>query len=452
MEITLIRLHMVKEVNRIELADGTKLEIRTEDEWFKKPEIKEALKRILVASRVDKTKSVVRFFFVHRSYFRAFDELGLPLLFMPIVSNYAKYRLRISDIIQKSKETANVEFYEFGRKIYPIIMKAFINPLSQWLEEIESLPEISEDELKTRITLSAIEKLSEATSEKDEFKRLIKRYVSPEVFVGGLDLAKTLFYLFCNTLTEKGLERYTLLSREICDQDIELCNKVAHALIECGFVTPLITVSVCVNKYCNHTEVTISDRIPEAICGKCNKDTLTVSFAIVNEPYLWLKDMMLDLHALLYLYVDSKSIQKYAHDKLESDLQCFLNSYVRNISNGNEREVDALLYSTKNKTALGIEIKIHQVRSQLPSERLRAILTKDLKQLIETIRQLGLKTGCYITNLKIPEEEAQHIEENVIPQLAGSRMSIEIISAVDETTFLNGLNALIEGVQKRPAS
>jgi hypothetical protein len=66
------------------------------------------------------------------------------------------------------------------------------------------------------------------------------------------------------------------------------------------------------------------------------------------------------------------------------------------------------------------------------------------------MRQIGLKTGCYITNLKISEEEIQHIKENVIPQLVerSNGKSIEIISATDETTFLNKLDTLIGSIRK----
>jgi len=441
---------MIREVNCIELADGTRLEIKIKDEWFKKQDIKKALKNIIVATRVDETKSVLRFFFVHPSYFRTFEDLGLPLLFVPIVENYTKYQSRITDIIQTSKETANVEFSEFGKKIAPIIIEVLINPLSQWVEETQRIPQKSEEELKQQFILGAIEKVEEATGKKDAIKRFVKKYVSPEIFSAALSLVRTLFYLFSNALTEKGLERYILLAQEVCDQDTEVCNKTADALLECGLVTPLMTVSVCVNKYCKHTEITISDRIPEARCGKCNSDTLSVTFTFINEPYLWLKDKMLDMHAFLYSYIDSKSTQEYVNGKLTPDLQCYPTTYIRNISNDNEREVDALLYSTKNKRALAIEIKIHQVRSQLPSERLHAILNDDLKQLIETMRQIGLKTGCYITNLKISEEEIQHIKENVIPQLVerSNGKSIEIISATDETTFLNKLDTLIGSIRK----
>jgi len=440
---------MIREVDRIELKDGTELEIKMQDEWFKKEEMKKALRNILVATRVDKTKSVLRFFFIHPSYLRAFEDLGLPLLFVPIVTNYARYRSKINEIIQTSKETANVEFSEFGKKIAPIIAEVLINPLTQWLEETERLPQKSEEEFKQQFIVRAIEKVQETTGEKNAMKRFVKRYVSPEIFSGALGLARTVFYLFSSTLTENGLRRFSLLAQEICDRDTELCNEIMDSLLECGLVTPLMTISVCMNKYCRHTEMTISNRIPEAICGKCKGNTLSVTFTLINEPYLWLKDKMLDLHAFLYSYIDSKSIQDHVNGRLTPDLQCYLTTYIRNTSNNNESEVDALLYSRKNKKALGIEIKIHQVRSQLPSERLRAILNTDLKQFMRAIGQIGLTTGCYITNLKISEEEIQYIKENIIPQLVeGSGVNIEIISAIDETTFLDKLDTLVENIRK----
>ena len=99
------------------------------------------------------------------------------------------------------------------------------------------------------------------------------------------------------------------------------------------------------NKHCRHVEIIISERIPEATCGKRKSDTLSTTFAFINEPYLWLKHKMLDLHAFIYSYVESKSTQQYINGELGPDLRCYLNAYVLNVTNQKQREVDALLYS-----------------------------------------------------------------------------------------------------------
>jgi len=83
---------LIQQIDKIELADGRTLKIKFRDKWFENPEIRKAFQNIVVAARVDKTKSVLRFFFIHPSYFRAFEEFGLPLLFTPLVSNYNKYQ------------------------------------------------------------------------------------------------------------------------------------------------------------------------------------------------------------------------------------------------------------------------------------------------------------------------------------------------------------------------
>jgi len=439
---------VIEEIKNIELADGTKLEIRLNGKWFDKLEAKKAFKGIVVATKVDKTKPVLRFFFVHPSYFRAFEEFGLSLLFVPVVTNYNKYQNNITEMIQSSKETANVEFSEFVKKVAPIVMEVFIKPFFQWLKEAKKPSLKSEEEIKERFLIGAVKKMTESTGDKDIIKRFMRNYVSAEIFSSALGLGRIVFSLFSCTLIEKGLERYKLMAQEISDNDIELCNKTLNAILESNMVTPLVTVAVCMNKYCKHIEVTVSDRIPKAKCGKCNGDILSTTFTFINEPYLWLKDKTLDLHAFLQSYIESKSTQEYIEGKLRPNMQCFLNTYIRNISKKNQREVDALIYSPVSKKAIAVEIKIHQIRSQLPSERLQNILNDDLKQLVETLHQTVLNTGCYITNLKISDEEIQHIKESVIPKLTGSndKQHIEIISATDETTFLSKLDTLTANI------
>lgn len=441
---------MIRQIDKIELVDGAILEIKFQDKWFENPEIKKAFKRLVVATRVDKTKPVLRFFFIHPSYFRAFEEFGLPLLFMPIVSNYDKYQTQIAEIIQLSKETADQKFLEFTMKISPIIFEAFIKPFFQWLKKAKKPAQKSEEELKKQFIFEAIEKMEESTTDKDVIKKFMKKHISPEILSSALSLGRTMFNVFSNKLTEIGLERYRLLAHEISDNNIDLCNKTTNAILECNIATPLITVGVCLNKYCKHTEVTISDRIPEAYCGKCKSDTLSTTFTFINEPCLWLKDKMLDLHAFLQSYVESKTTQEYIDGKLRPNLQCLLNLYICNTTNQNQREVDALIYSTTTKKAIAIEIKIHQIRSQLPQDRLQNILNNDLNQLTKILQQTGLKIGCYITNLKISDDEIQNIKENIIPKLLNNsdKREVEIISAVDETTFLSKLDTLISNIQK----
>lgn len=440
---------MIQQIDKIELADGTTLEIKFKDRWFENSEIKKAFKNIVVATRVDKTKSVLRFFFVHPSYFRAFEEFGLPLLFMPIVSNYKKYQAQVTEVIQLSKENANVEFSEFQKKTAPIILEVFVKPFFHWIKEAKESAEKSEEEIKKAFIFQLIEKMGETTTDKDVIKKFMRKHITPEIFSHALDLAKTTPNLFSNTLTEKGLERYKLLTQEISENDMRLCKKTANAMLECNMVTPLITVAVCMNKYCKHTELTISNRIPEAKCGKCKGDTLSTTFTFINEPYLLLKDKMLDLHAFLYSYVESKSTQEYIDGRLVPNLQCFLNAYIRNTASQNQREIDALIYSATTKKATPIEIKIHQIRSQLPQDRLQNILHNDLKQLAETLQQTGLRKGCYITNLKISEEEIQNIQENLIPKIIADsdKKDMEIISFTDETSFLSNLDKLVNNIK-----
>ena len=441
---------MIQQIDKIELADGTTLEIKFKDRWFENSEIKKAFKNTVVATRVDKTKSVLRFFFVHPSYFRAFEEFGLPLLFMPIVSNYKKYQAQVAEVIQLSKETANAEFSEFGKKIAPIILEVFVKPLSHWLEEAKESAEKSEEEIEKAFILQLVEKMGETTTDKDVIKKIIRKHISPEIFSHALGLGKTTFKIFSNTLAEKGLERYKLLAQEISENDIRLCEKTTNVILEQNMVTPLITIAVCMNKYCKHTELTISNRIPEAKCGKCEGDTLSTTFTFINEPYLRLKDKMLDLHAFLYSYIESKSTQEHIDGKLKSSLECFLNAYINNAADSkNQREVDALIYSITTKKATAIEIKIHQIRSQLPHERLQNILQKDLAQLVETLKQINLKTGCYITNLKISDEEIQDIKENLIPKITADSniKNIEIISFTNEKAFLSKLDKLINNIK-----
>ena len=140
---------MIRQIDKIELADGTILEIKFRDKWFENPEIKKAFRNIVVATKVDETKPVLRFLFIHPSYFRAFEEFGLPLLFMPIVGNYDKYQTRITEVIQSSKERANLEFSEFTKKIAPIIVEAFVKPFFYWLKEAKKQTrELAEEEIK----------------------------------------------------------------------------------------------------------------------------------------------------------------------------------------------------------------------------------------------------------------------------------------------------------------
>lgn len=419
--------------------------------WFEKPGVKKAFEKIIVASKVEENKPVLRFFFVHPSYFRAFEEFGLPLLFMPIVANYDKYQPQIPRVIQSSKETANLEFSEFTKKIAPIILKVFVKPFFQWLREAkEQTQELEEEGIKKQFVYEAVEKLGESTTDKVAIKKFMKKHISPEIFSSALGLGRTTFNVISHTLVEKGLERYRLLANEISDDNLELCGRTTNAMLECDMATPLVTVAVCMNKHCKHTEVTISDRIPLAYCGKCEGDTLSTTFTFINKPYLWLKDKMLDLHAFLYCYVESKSTPEYIDGKLKPNLQCLLNPYVSNSSNQNQREVDALIYSPTTKKAIAIEIKIHQIRSQLPQDRLQNILNNDLNQLTKILQQTGLKIGCYITNLKISDDEIQNIKENIIPKLLNNsdKREVEIISAVDETTFLSKLDTLISNIQK----
>lgn len=439
---------VIEQIDKIDLADGTTLEIKFKDKWFENPEIKKAFRNIVAATKVDKTKAVLRFFFIHPSYFRTFEEFGLPLLFMPITANYNKYQNQIVEVIQSSKETANLEFSEFTNMIAPIFLEVFIKPFFHWLRQTEPT-EKSEEEIKKEFFFEAVEKMGETTRHKDTIKRFVKKHVSPEIFSYALSLGKTTFNLFSNTLTEKGLERYKLLTREISDNDIELCEKATNAMFECNMVTPLVTVAVCMNKYCKHSEVTISERVPEAKCGKCKGDTLSTTFTFINEPYLWLKDKMLDLHIFLHSYIESKSTPEYINGELKPNLHCFLNVYVRNTASENQREIDTLVYSATTKKATAIEIKIHQIRSQLPQDRLQNILYNDLTQLTETLRQIGLRTGCYITNLQISDEEIQNIKENLIPRIVADNdnRDIEIISFVDEATFLSKLDKLITNIK-----
>jgi len=440
---------MTRKINEIELADGIKLEIKVQDKWFEDKEIKKAFRRIIAAINIPKTKSLLRFFFIHPSYFRTFEEFGLPLLFIPKISNYTKYKPQVTERIQISKEIAKIEISDFMNRIYPILIKAFIKPLSKWLKREIEITHESEEELQKQVLFKMIEKQEEVMRDFN-IRKFIKKYVSPEVFSHALTLGKIVLNSISHDLVKRGLEHYGSLTQEISN-NIELLEKITDIMIENDMITPLVTISLCMNKYCKHVETLISDRIPEAHCGKCKGDTLSLTFSFINEPYLWLKDKMLDLHALLYSYIESKSTQQYIDNKLITDIQCYLNTYIRNVTNQNEREIDAFLYSPITKKAVAIEIKIHEITSRLSHQRLQNILRKDLKQLTEILQQTGLKTGCYITNLKIHDEEIKKIKEKLIPKISvdKSEYHIELISFVDETTFLNKLNKLIENLKKQ---
>jgi len=218
------------------------------------------------------------------------------------------------------------------------------------------------------------------------------------------------------------------------------------ALIKSNWITPIGTVAVCINQYCKHTEITISEIIPKTQCTKCKSEALLVTSAFINEPYLQIKDKMLDLHVLLYSYIVSKITQEYIDNEQVPNLRCFVTSYIKRTGK-EEREVDTLIYSTKTKKVLPIEIKMHQNRCKQPRGRLRDILKSDLKQLADTIEQIGLERGCYITNLIISDEEIQDIKEKLIPKIF-EKEEIEIISATDEKQFLKKIDELIDEIQK----
>jgi len=437
---------LIQQIDKIELTDGTILEIQSRDKRFESPQIKKAFREIVVATRLDRTRPVLRLFFVHKSYFQAFEEFGLPLLFVPVVANYSQYKDRVADAITLAKERAKEEFSEFFGRIMPIIIEEYVAPFFHWLEKTTNqTPELTEEEFRKQMMFQAIGKMEESTTE-NEIRKFIKKHVSPDIFSHALRLGRIGFNFISNRLVEKGIEQYELLAREISDNNFKLLEKTTNALIECNVVTPLATIIVCTNPHCKHTEIMISNIISKAHCAKCKSDALSVTSAFINEPYLQIKDKMLDLHAILCSYIGSKSTYEYIDGQIVPSLRCFLTSYVRKTSNKEGREVDALIYSTKTKKVIPVEIKMHQIRSQLPPNRLQNILNNDLKQLAETLKQIGLGKGCYTTNLKIPDEETQNIKENLIPKIFEGE--IEIISATDETQFLNRVDLLIEDVQK----
>ena len=438
---------LIQPIEKIELLDGSILEINPQNKWLENPQIRKAFREIIAASRVDKTSPVLRFFFVHKSYFQAFEELGLPLLFMPIVSNFRYYHNGVADAIKLSKEKAKEEFSEFVGGILPSIVSEYFAPFVQsFMETFNQSQGLSEEEVEKKVLFKAIEKMKGLPTE-GEVKKFVKKHISPEIFSHALSLGKIGFRFVSNSLVEKGIEQYERLVREISDNNSKLLEETTNALIECKVVTPIGTIAICVNPHCGHLEARVSEIIPKARCVKCNSDALLVTSSFINEPYLQIKDQMYDLHTILYSYIKSKGSQEYIDNELVPSIRCFLTSYVRKATKKEDREVDALIYSLVTKRAIPIEIKMHQVRGQLPKNRLQNILKKDLKQLAETMKQTGLGRGYYVTNLIINDEDIQDVKEKMVPKML-EEGEIEIISATDEKRFLKKIDELIKDVQK----
>lgn len=289
--------------------------------------------------------------------------------------------------------------------------------------------------------------LLDGTTIEGEVKKFVKKYVSPELFSHALSLGKIGFTVFLNNLVEIGIKQYECLAQEIVGNKFNLLEKTTDSLIECNIVTPIGTIIVCSNPHCRHIELTISDIIPKKLCTKCKNEALLVTSAFINEPFLQVKEKVLDLHAIIFSYIRSKRNQEYIDGKLVPSLRCYLTSYVRKLPKKDEGKVDVLIYSTKTRKVMPIEIKIHQIRNQLPKDRLMNILKTDLQQFEKTLKKLELEKGYFITNLMISDEQMQEIEEKLIPRIF-EKVELKIISALDETIFLGGIDELIVDLEK----
>lgn len=436
-----------KTPEKIELYDGTILEVKSNNKWLESSQVSKAFRNIIAATRIEKTSSILRFFFIHKSYFRAFEEFGLPLMFMPIVTNYHYFNDGVADSIKLSKEKAKEEFSEFSGNIFPIIISEYITPFVNSLREKREQPTgLSEKDSEEAIFFKTIGTMKRKPIA-NEVKKFVKYHVSPEIFTHALSLGKIGFRVFLNSLVETGVKQYECLAQEFSSNKINLLEKTTDALIECNVVTPIGTIIVCANPHCRHIEVTISDIIPKKRCTKCKNDALLITSAFINEPYLQIKEKMLDLHTIIFSYIKSRRNQEYTDGKLVPSLRCFLTAYVRKLPKKDEAEVDVLIYSNKTRKVIPVEIKIHQIRNQLPNDRLMNILKNDLQQFGTTLKKLELEKGYFITNLIISDEQMQGVKENLIPTIF-ENVELKIISALDETRFLDGIDYLIKDIEE----
>ena len=444
---------MIKEVFEVELADGTRLEVKFRNRWFDNLRVTDKFQGIIAATRLEDGKSVLRFLFAHRSYFQLFGDLRLPLLFMPLAANYDKFEESILEVLRWYKEQASVEFEMMSKKIFPVIGEVLLRPVMERIEELEdklkASPEADRERFVRDLTSNYIIEAQKASKDERAIREFVKRYASPELVSDATKMTRNISGLIFQAMVESGLKRLRLMLRVMCDDDLGTYNRIVKILTRCGIVSPFLSTSLCPNENCMHFELLFSDSVPRAKCSKCERDAFLMTFTLIDEVFSWLKERMLDPVAFLYCYIASKSSPQYIEGDFIPDIQCFPDVYVRNIETGKERQIDALLYSPMNKKAIAIESKIHEITEELTFERLRKIATDDLKQLVEILDETGIRRGGYVTNLKIQNNDLKSIQERTIAQLIKDLRidEVEVFSMTSGEDFLKNVDKVIDSLR-----
>lgn len=440
---------------QITIEDGTILEVKFKERWFDNLKT-EDLEGILTAIKLEEGKDILRFLFSHRSYFRILGNMGVSLLFFPFVTNYEKFSDKIDDAIKWSKERKSVEFQRLSQKFFPILRDVMIIPMLKRFEStqdrLEGVAEEERELILKEIQVGYIQEIGTLSRDEKALKEFVKHYVSTETISDGIKLAQNLFGSFFEAIADSTLKRVQLILREMCDGDFQIWNKVVNDLKKCKIINPFSSIIICPNEYCSHLEIIISDAYPTGKCSKCRGDALVITYTYVNETISWLKERMLDPIAFLCSYVNLKASYQYKQGKLIPKIVCYPGPlYVKNLNTaGEEKEVDVLLYSPTTQKAVIIESKVHQVTEEMISERLIDIANNDVKQLIDTLKGTGVNNGCYMTNLKMFEDDKKKIQEKIIvPTLQGTKIDeVEILSMTDGDTFISDLNNMLEAIEQ----
>ena len=217
---------------------------------------------------------------------------------------------------------------------------------------------------------------------------------------------------------------------------IDNYNECVDIWRECGLIEPIFTTSICPNELCKHYEFLLSSN-PEIQknCPKCGSKWVNIILFKINEPFSSLKLEGKDFSVFLSGYI------KMA---LSLPVKVVPECHIA-INNEDSVQVDVFI---QNPPRI-FECKIYEDPIITTYEKMLNLFRDACKQLISSMKKLGVKKGYIITNLKLNKKQLLRLEEETKRIIGHQKISIKLIAGISPEELLEKLSDELEEIDKQ---
>jgi len=381
--------------------------------------------KLLVASRLPAKAKSINFLLTHKNHFLQDIGATFNMLFVVKVEGMEDEDVRklLLNNLEWLMKTSEFKISALGKE-FLTHFKVFIQGIyAVYMERKKEIGDkLTEQEIGYLASIKWVETLR--TDEK-QMKQFISfwmqgvQWILPAI-IGGI--------------TKTFIEIYDKQRSTIDDY-----NECIDVWRECGLIEPIFTISICPNEMCKHYEFLLSSNPRlQKNCPKCGSRWVNIILFKINEPFSLLKLEGKDFSVFLSGYI------KMA---MSLPVKVIPECYVT-IDGKSDAQIDVFLQTPP----IIFECKIYEDPQITTYEKMLSIYRNVCKQLVSSMKKIGVKKGYIITNLKLNEKQILRLDEETKRIIGHQKVSIKLIADTTPKKLLEKLSNELKELDKQLSS